>query len=248
MILLNKYKLIEKIGNGEFGAIYKGENIRTKESVAVKIEKSGTSMLKREAQIYQYLGKHNGIPSLKWYGTIDQYTYLVLPLFSFSLNHIPQADVSLVSVYQLGRKMIDILEYIHSKGLIHRDIKPDNFCIDSATQRLYIIDFGLCKKYVGQDGKHILLREGRPMVGTPNYVSLNVHDGLEASRRDDLESVCYVLYKLLCGKLEWDLVRIRDSKSEFSPRDERLRKYLEIVRRLGFSEKPDYDLLRMVLS
>ena len=72
-MLANKYKLIERIGNGEFGTIFKGENIRTKEAVAVKLEtiSSDTKMLKREAQIYQYLGKAPGIPQVKWYGSTD---------------------------------------------------------------------------------------------------------------------------------------------------------------------------------
>ena len=103
MIILNKYKILENLGKGEFGAVYKGENIRTKEAVVVKMEPTGSTMLKREAQIYQFLGKFDGIPSLKWYGKIDAFNYIVLPLYSFSLNNIPSSNtISPVSVFQMG--------------------------------------------------------------------------------------------------------------------------------------------------
>ena len=257
MSILSKYTILDKIGEGEFGSIYKGENVRTNESVVIKMETADSELktLKREAQIYQYLGKYDGIPSLKWYGTVDNYTYIVLPLFSFSLNKIPSDAYSLMNVFKIGQQMLDILEYIHSKDLIHRDVKPDNFCFDLEKRKLYIIDFGLCKKYIEDDGFHINMREGRTLLGTPNYVSINVHDGLEPSRRDDLESVGYVMLKLLHDNLEWehekDYGKMRTMKSMLwlNPEvDRRIQKYIELVRNTGFANKPNYDLLKLVLS
>jgi serine/threonine protein kinase len=257
MSLLNKYIILDKICEGGFGSIYKGENKRTKEQVVIKVEDANSELktLKREAQLYQYLGKHEGIPSLKWYGTIDNLTYIVLPLFSFSLNKIPSNAFSLIDAFQISKKMIDILEYVHEKGFIHRDVKPDNFCFDIETKKLYIIDFGLCKKYIRDDGYHIDSREGRHLLGTPNYVSLNVHDGMEPSRRDDMESIGYILFKLLQGELGWeyenDYVKIRTQKANLWSNpdiDIRVKKYLELVRSLGFSNKPNYDLLKVTLN
>lgn len=254
MIIANKYRITERLGNGGFGAIFKGENIRTTEQVAIKMEpiSSDTKMLKRETKIYQYLGKAPGIPQVKWFGATEEYNYMVLPLFGDSLV---SKTFSLTESLRIGNKMVKILKFIHEKGLIHRDVKPDNFVLSQDGSVLYIIDFGLCKKYIDTEHRHIKMRTERALVGTPNFVSINVHNGVEPSRRDDLISVAYVILHLVNGGVPWQAQRenkyLKMQKScvlEWSKTPTELIAYLNYCTGLKFDETPDYDFLINVLS
>jgi serine/threonine protein kinase len=204
-MIANKYKILNKISEGSFGLVYKGQNIRTGEKVAIKIEKrSGEyNVLKAEAKIYQYLGKLDGFPQLKWFGTDIKYNYLVIDLFNYSLHTLIKIKetISFSSCLHFGIQMIERLETLHSKLLLHRDIKPDNFLLD-LNNKIYLIDYGFCKRY-DHDGKHIEERKINSIIGTVNFVSINVHKFLEPSRRDDLESVIYIIIYMLYGTLPW---------------------------------------------
>ena len=100
--------------------------------------------------------------------------------------------------------MLTIIKAVHNKDLLHRDIKPDNFMLDlnETTNKLYLIDFGLAKRY-NYDGKHISENTNCSLIGTPKYVSLNVHNCCEPSRRDDIESCIYVMIYMLFGDNFW---------------------------------------------
>jgi serine/threonine protein kinase len=161
MDLINKkYKKLEVIGEGSFGLIYKGINIRTNEYVAIKVEsiESEIKLLKNESKIYQYLNNSSGIPVVKWFGKDEKNYYMVLNLLGESLQSIKnkKGNFSLKLVLQIGVQILGLLRKIHDKGLVHRDIKPDNFLIglDDKIKTIYIIDFGFCKSFI-QDDKHI---------------------------------------------------------------------------------------------
>ena len=249
MIIANKYKIIEKLNNGEFGTIFKAENIRTKEPVAIKMESISveTKMLKRETQIYQYLGKAVGVPQVKWYGSTEEYNYMVMPLFGDSLA---SKTFSLVDSFSIGQKIVRILSFIHEKGLIHRDVKPDNFVFNQDGTDVYIIDFGLCKKYIDNNNSHIEMKSGKTIIGTPNFVSVNVHNGVEPSRRDDLISVAYIILCLVNGGLPWqskrEMKEIKMQKQcilQWSKTPSKLIEYLTYCENLKFDETPDYEYL-----
>jgi serine/threonine protein kinase len=275
-MIANKYKILNKISEGSFGFVYKGQNIRTGEKVAIKIEKrcGEFNILKNEAKIYQYLGKLDGFPQLKWFGTDVKYNYLVIDLYRCSLNSLIKIRerISFHSALDFGIQMIERLETLHSKLLLHRDIKPDNFLLDDL-HKIYLIDYGFCKRY-DHDGKHIAERKINSIIGTVNFVSINVHKYLEPSRRDDVESVIYIIIYMLYGKLPWirntelenvsdnspDTVNENDIKLNFS-NDEMIqlkqetshlpifiREMLQYVRQLSFTEKPDYKYLKEILN
>jgi len=249
-IINNKYKLIEKIGEGCFGTIYKGQNIRTHEEVAIKIEpiENGTKLLKNETKIYQYLAQGEGIPKVKWFGVDEKNNYMVITLLGPSLSDftIKYKTFSLVVVLQIGKQIVERLRFIHGMGLIHRDVKPDNFLIGE-NNKIFIIDFGLCKKYVNS-GKHIENIKLNKIIGTPNFVSVNVHNLNQPTRRDDIESMVYILLYLYFGSFEWmnciDLDEIKDKKLALKENEKIPKQILDAllyVRSLGFDEIPNYE-------
>ena len=247
-MLGNKYQLLAKLSQGSFGQVYKGENIRTGEPVAIKTEpkNSGTKSLKAEAKIYQYLAKLDGFPQLKWYGSTEKVTYLVINLLDYSISDLvkKQGRLQMKTILLLGKQMIQRLKTLHDNFLIHRDIKPENFMMNKQTNKLNLIDFGFCKRF-DYDGTHIEQGLIRNIIGTPNFVSINVHKGIEPSRRDDIESCIYIMIYMLFGKLFWDKetdAKIMSLKKEqLTNVPQFLRDILQNVRLLDFDECPDYD-------
>jgi serine/threonine protein kinase len=256
MTLINKkYKLLEKIGEGAFGSIYKGENNRTKELVAIKIEpiENNTKLLKNESIIYQFLINTEGMPNVKWFGKDSCNYYMVINLLGESLQSLKERKntFSLKLVLQIGIQIINLLRKIHNKGLVHRDIKPDNFLLglNNKNKQIHIIDFGFCKTFLN-DNKHIEMKKTNNIIGTANFASINAHEFNELSRRDDLESLGYMLIYFYFGKLVWkdysnnEIIKIMKNNimnDETIPKI--ILKYFEIIKCLRFKEEPDYDLL-----
>jgi serine/threonine protein kinase len=252
-VVNKKYKIINKIGGGSFGQIYKGQNIRTSEFVAIKVEPiaGGINLLKHESIIYQYLQNCRGVPSVKWFGKDEQNYYMVINLLGESLQSIKnkKQTFSLRLVLQIGIQITKLLKTIHDKGLVHRDIKPDNFLLglDNDKNNIYIIDFGFCKTYV-RDGTHIPLSKTSSLIGSLTYASTKAHDFIELSRRDDLESLGYMLIYFYLGNLPWQNIsesEIKGLKRKILESDEipgGLIEYLKYVVNLGFDEEPDYSL------
>ena len=252
-----KYILLDLIGSGSFGSIYQGENVRTQEKVAIKVEpiKNETKLLKNEATFYQYLSNKQGIPEVKWYGKDNLNYYMVLNLLGESLETIKEqkGTFSLKTTLQIGINVLDLLRTIHEAGLIHRDIKPDNFLLSlsDTNKKINIIDFGLCKSYLNNE-KHIEMKQTSSLIGTPTYASINAHNFMELSRRDDLESLGYMLIYFYLGELEWqkidstnhDLIKIMKTNvihsTEIPPI---LIEYIKFVRTIDFEEKPYYHTI-----
>lgn len=256
-IICNKYRILEKIGEGSFGLIYKGENIRTREKVAIKVEpfEQNTKLLKNESIIYQYLNNIERIPNVKWFGKDSNNYYMVLNLLGESLQNIinNKKHFSLTLTLQIGIQIILILKSIHERGLIHRDIKPDNFLLGLNTQSktIYIIDFGFCKSFM-TNNIHNKERETSNLIGSPMYASINAHNCIELSRRDDLESLGYMLIYFYLGILPWqetilnEDINIIKKKQVITEKDNIplvLINYMKYVRSLEYEENPNYILI-----
>jgi len=261
-LINNKYKILHELGEGSFGKIYKGENIRTKETIAIKIESiiNGNKLLKNESIIYQYLMNTNGVPKVKWFGKDEKNYYMVINLLGDSLQSIKNRKTvfSLNLTLQIGIQVISLLKDIHDKGLVHRDIKPDNFLLGlkENSKQLFIIDFGFCKTIM-RENIHVPMKKTCSLIGSLTYASLNAHNFIDISRRDDLESLGYMLIYFLLGHLEWQNL---PSNMSFEEKNMIIRNmklnifnesriptilcdYLKYVRCLEYDEQPNYSIL-----
>lgn len=155
------------------------------------------------------------------------------------------------------------MEHIHAHSYIHRDIKPENFLVglEHNSNTIYIIDYGLAKRFEDKyTRKHIPYKDNKALTGTLRYVSLPVHLGSESSRRDDLESLGYLLIYFLNGRLPWQGLKIKGQSEKMTAILEKklctplatlcknlpneFEKYMKIVREYKFEQKPDYNELR----
>ncbi|ONK66589.1 uncharacterized protein A4U43_C06F9930 [Asparagus officinalis] len=254
----NKFRLGRKIGSGSFGEIYLGTNVQTNEDVAIKLENVKTKhpQLLYESKLYRILQ-----------GGSD-YNVLVMDLLGPSLEDLfnfCSRKLSLKTVLMLADQMINRIEFVHSKSFLHRDIKPDNFLmgLGRRANQVYVIDFGLAKKYRDTSThQHIPYRENKNLTGTARYASVNTHLGIEQSRRDDLESLGYVLMYFLRGSLPWQGLKAGTKKQKYEKISERkvstsiealcrgypseFASYFHYCRTLRFDDKPDYPYLKRI--
>jgi serine/threonine protein kinase len=207
-----------------------------------------------------------GIPSIRWFGVDGDFNVMVIDLLGKSLEDLFNdcgRNFSLKTVLMLADQLLCRIEMIHTKCYIHRDVKPDNFLIGRGSRRnlTYVIDFGLAKLYRDpRTHRHIPYKEGKNLTGTARYASINAHMGIEQSRRDDLESIGYVLMYFLRGSLPWQGLKAETKRQKYDKILEKkvststavlcktfpieFRSYFDHVKALGFDDRPDYDYLK----
>jgi serine/threonine protein kinase len=264
--LKDKYVLKERVGSGSFGQIFSAVNQENNARIAVKFEKrSPNATLVREAKAISDLRGLPGFPSLYDYGKEDDYNYIIISLLGFNLEKLFKMchqRFSLKTVLMIADQLISRIETLHNKNYIHRDIKPENFCIGKANsnRNIFLIDFGLAKSYKDANEKHISMKEGKGLIGTARYASVNAHLGLEQGRRDDLEAIGYTLIYFLLGKLPWQNLKVDEKQQKYqkicelkmrTPVDQlceglpsQFAAYLNYVKNLEFDEDPDYKYLK----
>jgi serine/threonine protein kinase len=208
-LIANRYSIDKCIGNGTFGNVYKGQNNKNNEYVAIKLEDKRTSyrLLKRETSILKYLYEHQCrfIPCVFWFGEIGDSMGLIMTYYEGSLNdYINTKDITENKRNAIMIQCIRILESVHTNFVIHRDIKPQNFMLKNG--ELYLIDFGLATFYVDENRMHTSNSINGQIAGTPKYISHFIHDGDTPSRRDDIISLGYMYIFLYAHELPWDSV------------------------------------------
>ena len=273
-LVSNEYEIIKQLGSGSFGEVYLTRIISNGLLVASKIEeKEGNkknSKIIDEYKIYKKLelkGLKKGIPKIYTIYETPKFHVLVMELLGKNLDALfteHDKKFSLGSVLKIGYDIINLIEKVHNCGFIHRDIKPNNFMFGHGdkSKELFILDFGLSKRFL-KNKKHIEYKTNKSLVGTARYTSINIHLGIEPSRRDDLESIGYMLIYFLKGELPWQglkkqkgvdhLELISEAKLSTSIKKlcenipEQFHEYINYTRKLSFEERPDYDYLRNLL-
>jgi serine/threonine protein kinase len=271
------------LGRGSFGEVWKCFDAETNKDIALKLQivdesvKVKIKIARNESRILSNISGR-GIPKVFGYGKYQSndgilYYYTAMTLLGPNLNLLSKQfnrSFTVPTVCLLTLQMLDRIQTIHSRGLLHRDIKPDNFVFgDPRTDPdvLYLCDFGFAKCYYGDNGNHIPFVKTGVFLGTPSYASLNVHQGLESSRRDDLESMMYVVLWLLKGRLPWSGLKGKlKTKDKNNLRDAIYREKRDLkigqlfygqsdewcqmmihIRNLEFSAEPDYELLKNLI-
>ena len=270
-ILFGKYKVIKKIGEGSQSIIYSGENIKNNEGVAIKIEKKKDEdcLLEQEIRMLIRLKEHEGIVNIITCGKNGEYIILIEKLLGKSLDHLfldSSKNFTLSDICQIAIQSINRLEYVHSKGIIHCDIKPENFAIGLKDPNvIYLIDFGLCQDYKNlKTRKHIEFSFTGYMTGTARYASRNALRGKALSRRDDMESFIYMILYFLSKKLPWQGIRAKTLtgrykkifiyKEQFKFEEfcknfpKEITTIVKYIRNLSFKERPNYEYMRKLFK
>lgn len=272
-IIFGKFQTMKLIGKGAYSRVFSVRNIANKKTYAMKVQDRSELYGNLENEAYNlYQLKGLGIPKIISYGHYRKYNVLVMELLGKALDKLFIENINIGEKLRkkdailAGIQMIDRIEHIHSKNLLHLDIKPDNFLVgEPDSSLLYIIDFGFTKQYKSfRTGKHIQYSKKSFFNGNLLFSSARTMNGIESSRRDDLESLGYVLIHLFSKELPWKNLHYKN-KNEYAQKAFRLKKtlpletlckdapkemidFMKYVKSLKFEEEPKYDYLRNLLE
>lgn len=255
---MEEYVLVKKVGEGGYGEVYLA--VRGNAVYALKMGKKKEA-LNNELEALQCFD-HPSIPKVIDHGSVRDRSFIVLPFMRISLVqllHLSPGYFTNYSVAAIGQSLIDVLWHVHSRGYIYRDMKPENVMFDF-DHKVNLIDFGMCYRYM-EDGVHVGKKKNTVFMGTARYASIWTHMGIMQSRRDDMESLGYMLIFLLNRSLPWMGKKKRSGREvgEIKQRTslEELCKtcsgralwisFFTHIKNLGYEEEPNYVLLKMLL-
>jgi serine/threonine protein kinase len=255
------FVLADRIGSGGFGTVYKATHVTSGSEIAVKFEASpGAGTVEIEAAVYEILAGGIGIPKLHQQGVHDAQCFIAIDLLGPSLTKVFKVlDFSIGTISIVAEKMISCLEYVHSKGIVHCDVKPSNILIGREPGTIYLCDFGLAACWWHKESFSEF-----EFRGSPNWASLRAHERECSVPSDDLECLGYSLAHFVLGELPWreqakyatsedDHWDLRKVKTKFIRKahesidlPRQLVTYLQYFRRM--LHNPDYDYLRVLWS
>ena len=181
------------------------------------------------------------------------------------VRKVLETNYSLKIAIQLLIEMLTAIEEVHNAGFIHRDVKPSNFVLSQDFKKVYIVDFGLAKKHLDNNKHPLRARRQADFRGTVSFASLNAHNNVDLSRRDDLWSHYFVILDFLEEKLEWrenrdftmEAVKAIKTRCLANPEQylwtnktkniEQVKNIFYHIRSLEYADKPDYFKIRQQL-
>ena len=270
-IIFKKYHPIKQIGRGTFSTVYLAIIVNTNKYVAIKAEKKSQNtveLLKSEAFLLYSL-RGFGIPEVISYGKTKFHNILVMPLLGKSLLDmfiLRSSPININDICFSSLQILDRIEWVHANNIVYRDIKPENFLFGrNDSNVLYLIDFGLCRKYrSSKTGKHIAPKNLGKFTGTSRYASVYAMAGNEQSRRDDIESIGYMIIYFMKKKLPWQGIRGNSYKECYHklflmkkhmdleilcrglPKE--VLEYMKYAKSLKFEQEPDYKYLKTLFQ
>jgi len=214
--IAGKWRLGRKVGSGAFGDVYEAQKIGASSDQRVAIKLQHKRHKEEEWKVLKDVQGCHGLPKIYHLGWEGDYHAIVMEMLGENLEMRCEANnrhTNVQTIAWTGIKCLDMLEALHKKGYVHADVKPDNFLLGLGTvapYALYMVDLGLSMRFKtattsrGGGGRHIGFNQNPEFFrGTLRYASLNIHAGSTLSRRDDLESLAYVLIYLHMGRLPW---------------------------------------------
>ena len=271
-MIVGRYLVRKRLGGGSFGDVYEAEDVKTQKIVALKFETGAATnpQLPNEYKIYRTLNGMNGVPGVYELFDYNKSRVLAMDEMGPSLESLFKRcgkKFSLKTVLMLADQLLRIMEYVHNSGILHRDIKPQNFLVGRGAnaKQVYIIDFGVSTNYIDpRTGEHMMYTNNNGLVGTAHYVSVNTHLGDQQSRRDDLESIAYVLIRFLKGSLPWQGMKVKSveernekitqMKIQTSPEKlceglpKEFKVFIEVIKKLRYDDTPKYHFYRSLFS
>ncbi|KAF1761431.1 hypothetical protein GCK72_009687 [Caenorhabditis remanei] len=210
------WKVIVQLGVGGFGTVNKviqvneaGVPINNKEyamKTEMKCVKRQASRLKIERNVMASFLKcdtafKEHFPELIDLGQTHELKWIVMTLVGASLEKLKQKKFSKSTALQCGLQTMKAIHDFHLLGFLHRDIKPGNYCVGAGAKQelIYMLDFGLARKYRQQNGQVRPPRNKTKMVGTPRYCPRASHRMEELARKDDYESWYFMLLDFVDG-------------------------------------------------
>ena len=249
-------------------------NVKTNEIYACKLESKNelNPQLYHESKIMKIMKNCTGFPACYIFCCTEQDKIIVMDYLGANLvtimNKLPNKKYTVKTALMIMIQCLERLKSLHDKGIIHRDMKPENFVIGRKNKEraIYLIDFGLSKKYINDNNIHISMKTDRNMIGTVRYISMNTHQGFEQSRRDDLESLIYIIIYFIKGELPWQKIKYKSKSEKYNRIFEMKKKttenggelyenlpseiqtIMEYILGLEFTEKPNYSMLKNAIE
>ena len=261
-------EIYKKIHEGGYGEVFIGKDKQNNQELAIKVEKCVLyQRLEHEIKIYQILMKDpnfkDHIPALHFHGEVHFHDYFAMDVMGQNLWQLLKlcgGKFSLKTVLMLADQMLERIEFLHSKGLLHRDIKPDNFVIGRGEnkRKIFLIDFGLSDFYQNEDGELVEWKELTYMIGNLKFGSINCQFRHTPFQKDDLESVGFCLCYFLKGSLPWSdlpasaLQEIKERKVQikdvYQGLPEEFEKYARYCRLRYYCQPIDIAFLRSLFK